>query len=85
MDWRNNKKFNTYTGKACFYDFETFFKNNIFPKLIMVDGRTDTVDEILKATKNKYKFIPETIFSIERNKLFSSLFLSRHSLFIRED
>ena len=82
---KNNKKFNTYTGKACFYDFETFFKNNIFPKLIMVDGRTDTVDEILKATKNKYKFIPETIFSIERNKLFSSLFLSRHSLFIRED
>lgn len=78
-------EFDTFTGKPAYYDFEFFFKKNM-PKIIMIEGRTDTVDEILK-NKNSinYKFYPEFIYCIQRKKYFSAFAFRRHSLFIKKD
>tara|TARA_Y100000991_G_C21895662_1_gene315751 strand:- start:189 stop:896 length:708 start_codon:yes stop_codon:yes gene_type:complete len=75
--------FNTYTGKAAYYDFESFFEKNIFPKIIMIEGRTDTADAILSTDfSKKYDFIGEFIYCIQRKKYLPSLNFSRHSIFI---
>lgn len=75
--------FETYTGKAAYYDFESFFKKDIFPKIIMIEGRTDTADAILSTDfSKKYDFIGEFIYCIQRKKYLSSLNFSRHSIFI---
>lgn len=82
----SNIKFDTHTGKAAYYDFEELFKKNIYPKIIMIDGRTDTVDEILRSNyfRNKYNFYPEFIYSIQRKNYISALNFKRHSLFIKK-
>ena len=77
------KKFKTFTNKPAYYDFETLFKKKIFPKIIMIEGRTDTVDEIKNSFgSKKYKFIGEFTYNMQRKKYFSALKLKRHSLFI---
>ncbi len=79
----SKKGFNTHTGKAAYYDFETVFKKDIFPKIIMIEGRTDTADAILASEfSQKYDFFGEFIYCIQRKKYFASLNFSRHSLFI---
>ena len=77
------KNFNTFTGKPAYYDFETFFLKNHFPKVIMIEGRTDTVDAILNSPfAYKYKFYGEFIFYIQRKFFFASLSLRRHGVFV---
>jgi hypothetical protein len=76
------KGFATHTGKAAYYDFETFFSRGVFPKVIMIEGRTDTADAILKSEfSNKYDFVGEFTYCIQRKKYLSSLTFSRHSIF----
>ena len=49
----------------------------------MIEGRTDTVDEIKNSFgSKKYKFIGEFTYSMQRKKYFSALKFKRHSLFI---
>lgn len=76
------KRFDTLTGKAAYYCFETFFLRGDFPKVIMIEGRTDTVDEILKSDfSKKYNFAGEFRYCIQRKKYISSLNFARHSIF----
>jgi len=83
---KKKRKFNTFTGKPAYYDFETLFLRNHFPKVIMIEGRTDTADAILKSKHaSKYRFYGEFIYSIQRGLFFSSLSLRRHSIFLLKD
>ena len=78
------RKFDTYTGKEAHYDFETLFSRGIFPKVIMIEGRTDTADAINDSVHSKkYKFYGEFSHSIERKRWVSALRFQRHSIFIR--
>ena len=78
----NNKGFDTFTGKPAYYDFETYFLRNVFPKVIMIQGRTDTADAILNSNfANKYDFVGGFVFCVQRKKYLSSLRFSRHSIF----
>jgi len=77
------KKFNTSSGKPACYDAINYFKKSIFPKIILIDGRTSTVDLILESKySEKYNFIGELIFAHEKNDVISMLKLKRHSMFI---
>ena len=77
-----NMHFATHTKKPAYYDFETFFENGIFPKIIMIEGRTDTADAILQSRFSyKYRFIPEFQHAIQRQNLAGALKFSRHSIF----
>ena len=80
--YNNGKTFDTFTGKASYHDFETFFANGMFPKVIMIEGRTDTADAILQCSAaQKYNFIPEFQYAIQRGNVIGALKLSRHSIF----
>jgi len=77
------KGFETFTGKPAYYDFETYFARGVFPKIIMIEGRTDTADEILNSDfSSKYNFEGEFIFCVQRKRYFSSIKLLRHSVFV---
>lgn len=74
----------TYTGKPAYYDFERVLEFGL-PKVIMLEGRTDTVDEILGSRYAKnYDFCGELTWAIERNRYLHALRLSRHSIFVRK-
>jgi len=78
-------EYNTINGKPAYYDFETLFSRGIFPKVIMVEGRTTTADAINNSNyANKYKFYGEFIHSVERRRWLSALRFQRHSVFIRK-
>ena len=78
-----SKNFNTFTKKPAYYDFETLFNKQIFPKIIMIEGRTDTVDAIFSsAFADRYDFYGEYIYHFEREQLISALAFRRHSTFI---
>lgn len=82
----NGEKFATHTGKAAYYDFETFFDRGIFPKVIMIEGRTDTADAILESSHaDKYTFSGEFIYYLQREKFLPALSFRRHSVFIRKN
>lgn len=74
----------THTGKPVYYDFERILETDL-PKIIMVEGRTDTVDELLKSSyAGYYDFCGELTWALERNRYWQALRLSRHSIFIRK-
>lgn len=83
---KKKKKFQTFTGKYACYDFKTFFDRKVFPKIIMIEGRTDTADAILESPySKKYWFKGEFAYYFQRNKLLSSISFRRHSIFIRKN
>ena len=54
------------------------------PRLIIVDGRTDTVDLILKtAGAAEYAFTGDYGWAVERGRTLHALRLARHSVFVR--
>lgn len=76
-------KLNTHTGKPAYYDFERVLDAGL-PKVIMVEGRTDTVDAILASSyAHEYDFSGELTWALERSRYLHALRLSRHSIFVR--
>ena len=74
----------THTGKPVYYDFERILESDL-PKIIMVEGRTDTVDELLNSRyAEKYDFRGELTWALERKRYLQALRLSRHSIFVRK-
>jgi hypothetical protein len=81
---RSSGKLATHTGKPVYYDFERVLETNL-PKVIMVEGRTDTVDELLRSPyAANYDFCGELIWALERNRYLHALRLSHHSIFVRK-
>ena len=73
----------SFKGKPAYYDFEKINFDKP-PKIILIDVRTDTVDEMLKSGLFKdYDFIGGYRFSWERLKL-DVIKLKYHSIFIRK-
>lgn len=71
----------TFTHKPAYYCFEDVLEKKL-PKLIMIDGRTDTVDLILNSKfSKKYHFKPGFQWSYERGKL-SLMKFNYHSVFV---
>ena len=72
---------NTFTTKPAYYDFENILDFKNLPKVILVDGRTDTVDLILKNEKitNKYIFKGSFSWSKER-KINGFIHTNYHSI-----
>lgn len=80
----NSGKFPTYTGKPAYYDFERVLEAK-FPKIIMIEGRTDTVDAFLESSyAANYDFYGELTWALERNRYLHALRLNRHSIFVRK-
>ncbi len=74
--------FLTFTGKPAYYDFENVLSVSL-PKLIIVEGRTDTVDMILNSPFSKhYHFQGELTWALERSRYNHAMRLRRHSIFI---
>jgi hypothetical protein len=81
---RNLGKLPTHTGKPAYYDFERILESSL-PKVIMVEGRTDTVDAILASPfAREYNFQGELTWALERGRYLQALGLRRHSIFIRK-
>lgn len=81
---RAGERFSTHTGKPAYHDFETIFEVGL-PRVIMVEGRTDTVDEILASPHcENYNFAGELTWALERNRYLHALRLNRHSVFVRK-
>ncbi len=80
---RSGGKLNTHTGKPAYYDFERVLDAGL-PKVIMVEGRTDTVDAILASSyAREYDFSGELTWALERGRYLHALRLNRHSIFVR--
>ena len=77
--------FESTTGKPIAFDSIDFIKAGHRPLLIVVDGRTCTVDELLDLPeiRDGYTFKGEVSWAQERAKLFASLQMNRHSVFLR--
>lgn len=72
----------SHAGKPVYYDFEQILETHL-PKIIMVEGRTDTVDELLGSPyAANYDFRGELTWALERNRYLHALRLSRHSIFV---
>jgi hypothetical protein len=70
-------------AKPVYYDFERVLEAGL-PKIIMVEGRTGTVDELLKSPHaRRYDFRGELTWALERGRYMQALHLSRHSVFVR--
>lgn len=81
---RSAGKFDTHTGKPAYYDFERVLGSGL-PKVIMVEGRTDTVDAVLASSySHEYDFCGELTWALERGNYLHALRLSRHSIFFRK-
>lgn len=81
---RGSGKLPTHTGKPVYYDFERVLEAGL-PKIIMVEGRTDTVDALLSSPfAADYEFHGELTWALERKRYLHALRLSRHSIFIRK-
>ena len=79
------KDLGTFSGKPEYYDIINYFNENIFPKVIMIEGRNDTVEMIRKSKYAKlYKFYPEYSISYKKNDYYQMLFFRRHSFFIKK-
>ena len=82
---KSKQSFDTFTGKAAYYDFETLFSRGLFPRIIMIEGRTNTADAICSSVHaSKYIFHGEFIHSVERGRWLSACRFQRHSIFIRK-
>ena len=61
------------------------FSNNIIPKYIVIDGRHETIELILKHKYSKlYNFYPSLSFSINKNLFTQALFCREHTVFIKK-
>lgn len=72
----------TYSGKAAFTDVPDFIRRGGKPKLIMVEGRTATVDLILAEAKKsglKFKFLPSFYWALQRARYKDALACRLHS------
>lgn len=79
------KPFETYTGKAAYYDFETLMQNGIFPKVVMIEGRIDTTDAIRQsAFADRYRFLGCFPWAMRKKNYFHAIALRRHSFFVRK-
>ncbi|QDO96319.1 hypothetical protein FNB15_03070 [Ferrovibrio terrae] len=77
-----NRKFSTFTGKPAYLDVSRHLQAGFRPRLILVDGRTDTVDEIRAAIPSgQYSFIGEYSWAIQRGNALHAIRLARHSVF----
>jgi hypothetical protein len=75
-------KLPTHTGKPAYFDFERVLEAGL-PKLIMVEGRTDTVDAILASPYSRhYAFQGELTWALERGRYAHAARLRRHSIFV---
>lgn len=77
--------------KSANQDIIHMFEKNIYPKVIMVDGRIDTVKAILDLEGKNYKFYPSMMYSVNSTKnlithIFNIFFTNyeRHSVLIRK-
>ena len=81
---RNSGELAKRTGKPAYYDFERILDAHL-PKVIMVEGRTNTVNELLRSPyAANYHFRGELTWALERNRYLHALRLSRHSIFVRK-
>ncbi len=75
----------THTGKPAYYDFERILETGL-PKLIIVEGRTDTVDAILASPFSRhYAFQGELTWALERGRYTHAMRLRRHSIFVLQN
>lgn len=80
--FKRNKSYNTYTGKAEFSDALNYLKKGFLPKLIIFDGRIDSVDLILNSKfLNYYKFKGSFRWAFTHNNFFHLIQFNRHSIF----
>jgi hypothetical protein len=77
------RPFATRTGKPAYLDVPRLLESGHRPAAIVVDGRTDTVDEILKTAAGTYRFAGDYGWAIERGRVGHALRLARHSVFRR--
>lgn len=81
---RGESVFGSFARKPVYYDFERVFSSGL-PKVVMVEGRTDTVDAILKSSfSERYDFYGELTWALERREYSHAFYLRRHSIFIRK-
>lgn len=79
---RKSEELVTHTGKPVYYDFERILETHL-PKVIMVEGRTDTVDALLNSPyAENYNFYGELTWALQRNRYLQALRLNRHSIFV---
>ena len=72
----------TFTGKAAYYDAPEYLAAGHRPARIVIDGRTDTADLLLAAdAATDYGFRGEFAWAIQRNRLGPALAFRRHSVF----
>lgn len=82
---KKSAKHHTSFGKPEYYDAINYFKSGIFPKIIMIEGRFDTVELVKNSEYSKlYNFYPEYIYSYKTNNYYQMLFFRRHSFFIKK-
>jgi hypothetical protein len=74
--------FPTFTGKPAYLDVPRFLAAGGRPQLIVVDGRTDTVDAIREVASG-YDFEGDYGWAAERGNVRHALRLARHSTFRR--
>jgi hypothetical protein len=74
------RSFPTFTGKPAYMDVPLSLAAGHKPKVIVVDGRTDTVDEILKF--RAYRFTGSLDWARERGVLCHAMRMVRHSVFV---
>ena len=76
------KKYNTFSGKAAFSDALNYLENNYLPKLIIFDGRIDSVDLILNSKfSNYYKFYGSFRWALNHMNIYHLFSFNRHSIF----
>jgi len=68
-------------------DIIKLFRKNVFPKIIMIDGRIDTVNLILSSTqRKKYKYIANSLlmlkYKMHKTQIIHFGKYHRHSIFI---
>jgi len=74
------RSFPTFTGKAAYMDVPLLLASGQRPRVIVVDGRTDTVDEIMKF--DGYEFAGSWDWARERAIVSHAMRPMRHSVFI---
>jgi len=65
-------------------DVEMFWKNGIFPKCILVDGRRATVRRLIQNGSSRYKILLRSDYVPVTNP-FASFIYRYHTVFLRDD
>lgn len=75
----------TFLKKSCYTDTADYIRRGGKPKVIMVEGRTESVDLIIAEAEKadlKYKFLPGFHWAIQRNLYTKAISARHHSIFI---